>query len=302
MLPFLHTTIANTLYGPGKLPPEVELAFEQPTLRQTSMQTLRGGDGRATQRLPPRRFDLHYMVSAASSVPADEHRLLWHALAALLKYAPLPLAGAPGALVAALLRRDQPLPPALTTPTLRALLAAEQPLPEPVLQELRAALEEFTIPLAARVGRLADGPRAADLWGALDLPPRPAIFYTVTMPVDLEIAFETPLVLAGPTRRFTRPDAADTARGLGIIRDRAVAAGTATSIGGVVRDRNGAPLPDVLVRAEGRAVEARTDDHGRYQLDRLQPEPVTLWAQRPGEEPTAFSLHIPADSYDLVLD
>src|SRR5262245_20545464 len=53
--------------------------------RETNVQTVRS-NGKAERRLPPRRFDLKYMVSALSTEIEDEHHLLWRILSTLMKY------------------------------------------------------------------------------------------------------------------------------------------------------------------------------------------------------------------------
>jgi hypothetical protein len=57
--------------------------------RETNVQTVRS-NGKAERRLPPRRFDLKYMVSALSTEIEDEHQLLWRMLSTLMKYQQLP--------------------------------------------------------------------------------------------------------------------------------------------------------------------------------------------------------------------
>jgi hypothetical protein len=114
MLPLLHDVLRQLLHGPGGIPAEaVDIRFEAPTrewvaarvqptlnlylfevsentdLRQSGMQTTRA-NGHAVHRMPPRRYDLRFMVSALSNVIEDEHLLLWRALATLLRYPQLP--------------------------------------------------------------------------------------------------------------------------------------------------------------------------------------------------------------------
>jgi len=114
MFPEIHDTVAALLNRYGKIDPqEVEVTFEPPTrervqsllrpvinfflleiqentdLRQTNRQTLRE-PGQALHRMPPRRFDLRYMVSALATVVEDEHILLWRTLTTLLKYDKFP--------------------------------------------------------------------------------------------------------------------------------------------------------------------------------------------------------------------
>ncbi len=57
--------------------------------RETNVQTVRS-NGKAERRLPPRRFDLRYMVSALTTEIEDEHQLLWRVLTTLMKYQQLP--------------------------------------------------------------------------------------------------------------------------------------------------------------------------------------------------------------------
>jgi Pvc16 N-terminal domain len=55
--------------------------------RQTSWQDVRNGDGRVTERrLPPRRYRLSYLVTAWTSRPEDEHRLLSSLLSGFVRH------------------------------------------------------------------------------------------------------------------------------------------------------------------------------------------------------------------------
>lgn len=62
---------------------------ENTELRHTNLESTRM-NGHATYRVPPRRFDLRYMVSALTTDVEDEHLLLWRALVTLLKHPRLP--------------------------------------------------------------------------------------------------------------------------------------------------------------------------------------------------------------------
>jgi len=57
--------------------------------RQTAVQTSRG-NGHGVHRLPPRRLDLHYMVSALTADVGDEHLLLWRTLVTLMQHPTIP--------------------------------------------------------------------------------------------------------------------------------------------------------------------------------------------------------------------
>ncbi|MGI8856153.1 MAG: Pvc16 family protein [Thermomicrobiales bacterium] len=115
MLQTVHDVLRRLLYEQGRISPrDVDIAFEAPTrtwierltrpslnlylfgiqenvdLRQTSFQSTRI-DGHAQRRLPPRRIDVRYMVSAHTTDADDEYRLLWRALVTLMKFPEIPV-------------------------------------------------------------------------------------------------------------------------------------------------------------------------------------------------------------------
>jgi hypothetical protein len=215
-------------------------------LRQTSFETTRA-NGRGVQRLPPRRFDLRYLVSALTTDPADEHLLLWRTLVTLMKH---PV-----------------LPPEL--------------LPE--------IIRRHDLPVQAKVIRSEDGPRPLDLWSALESPPRPALLYVVTVPVDLDVAIEAPLVFTRTTRYapVEAPDSAD----------------VFTQIGGVVRDKRGAPVSDVRVSVEGRtAPDAVTNAAGEFTLAGVPQGAVTLRVAPARSSAKLIKIVVPSGPFDLVTD
>jgi hypothetical protein len=114
MLPEIHAALQQLIWEYGRISPdEVDISFEAPTrerierlvrptvslflfdlventeMRQSSFPAARVSD-HSERRMPPRRVDLRYMVSALTSEIEDEHRLLWRVLATLLKYPQLP--------------------------------------------------------------------------------------------------------------------------------------------------------------------------------------------------------------------
>ncbi|MGE5596910.1 MAG: Pvc16 family protein [Hyphomicrobiales bacterium] len=62
----------------------------------------RNANGRATRKVPPRRIDLSYMVTAWAREPADEHRILSRALASMFRHNRILDAHLKGALVDAI--------------------------------------------------------------------------------------------------------------------------------------------------------------------------------------------------------
>jgi hypothetical protein len=318
MLADLHTTIQTLIYDRGRIPADqVDITFEMPTrewldarlrptinlflfeieentdLRQTGVQTTRG-DGRAIHRMPPRRFDLRYMVSALSTVIADEHALIWRTLAALLRdaqIAPQLLAQA----MSAILRREgfaaaadivaaEAGDPRLKHDLLRAFIDTLD-----VPAEIMARLHNLASdpPLATKIVKSEQGPRSLDLWGAVELPPRPALLYVVTAPLELDIATEAPLVLTSTVR---------TRRAADVPLDVSI------RIGGVVRDTNGQPLAGIRVGREGSAIEDMTDKEGRFILDNVPSGSIKLWAARGNGAPKIVTIEIPSASYDISLE
>ena len=220
---------------------------ENTELRQTGMETTRG-NGRGVHRMPPRRFDLRYLVSALTTDVMDEHLLLWRALVTLMKH-----------------------------PVLPAEILAE-------------SIRQYDLPIQAKVSKPDEGPRPLEVWSALEVAPRPALVYVVTVPVDLEIAIEAPLV-------FTR-----TAR-YGPVAGGAILPDVATHIGGTVRDRSGAPVPGAQVSVDGRvAPEAVTNAAGEFVLAGVPAGAVTLRVARPQGKPTLVKVTIPSEAYEIVAD
>ncbi len=114
MLAAVEVALRNVIYDEGRIgPADVDVRFDAPTkewiqrlvrptvncflygvlensdLRQTGFQSTRV-NGHAERKMPPRRIDLHYMVSAHTTEKDDEHRLLWRVLATLLRFPELP--------------------------------------------------------------------------------------------------------------------------------------------------------------------------------------------------------------------
>lgn len=167
--------------------------------------------------------------------------------------------------------------------------------PELLAEELRT----LDVLVAAKVGAYAEAPRTLEVWGALDLPPRPSLLYTVTAPLDLEVAVEAPLVLSRATR-FTRSTSADERMGMGInpepITERepytafrapkngVAVVNTLVDLVGVVLDASGEPLPGVLVGIVDHMVEATTDVSGLFRLPKLRQEQAMLRIRRENED------------------
>jgi len=320
MITDVHPAIRHLLYSRGLIPPEeVDVCFERPTkewvdslvrptinlylfdieentdLRQTNMPVSRGA-GNATYRMPPRRFDLRYLVSALTTVADDEYLLIYRILATLMRYATLPPSALAEAMTviaarasaeparerfAALARAGE----RTSLDDLRGAVATADV--EPAAQAtMRALLAEP--PLTAKIATADEGPRLIDVWSALEQAPRPSLLYVVTVPVDLDIAIESPLVLTRMLRTRQRGDTG--------------APAVTMRIGGTVRDRAGAPIAGVTVAIEGSAVETVTGSEGRFALSHVSSGKMTLRITRAGRAPQRVTIETPSDSYDITLD
>lgn len=272
MLADVHSAIQRLVYEHGGIPAhDVDVRFDPPRrdwvnsllrptldfflfdiqentdLRHTSLESTRG-NGRAVYRVPPRRFDLRYMVSVLTTVPEDEHLLLWRALATLVKYADLP--------------------PAV----------------------LGGPLREWDPPIVTQVKQPDEEGTLLDLWSALESPPRPALLYVVTVPLDLEIALESPLVLTRTVRYH---------RQLGVGAE----AETRLHVGGALRDRRGVPLAGAAVTLEGRGADGViTDAAGQFVLANVPAGAATLRVSREGRPTRTVKIQVPLESYEIVVD
>jgi Pvc16 N-terminal domain/Carboxypeptidase regulatory-like domain len=168
-----------------------------------------------------------------------------------------------------------------------ALLMRHHELPTELLP---TAITRLELPVSARVSQPEDGPRGNDLWSGLELPPRPALLYLLTVPLDLELTLQSPLVL---TRSLLLQSSEDAAPG---------SAARSATIGGVIRGVKGQPLSGVSVwRENSSAAGSITDEDGRYVLSNVPEGELMLRIAPPGGVPTRHSLSVPSGKYDVNL-
>jgi hypothetical protein len=169
-------------------------------------------------------------------------------------------------------------------------------LPDELLPEEVRAL---AVPLVTKVCQEDEHQQLLGLWSALGAQPRPALAYTVTVPVEVLTVREAPLVLTR-TARYTR------------LRSEEVLE-TGIQVGGVVRNRSGEALAGVRVLLEGRVEESVTDAAGRFVLRNMPPQRATLRLVPPGGTPRRLTLNYalaqeasgkadPPLAYEIVLD
>ncbi len=169
--------------------------------------------------------------------------------------------------------------------------------PAELLSEELRALEPAP---TTKVSQADESQRLSSLWTALGVPPHPALYYVVTVPVDMNMVFEAPLVLTR-TARYKRGHADEIPQEIGI------------QIGGVVRSEEGKPLVNVRVALEGRAaIGSETNEEGRFVLAGVPSGPVKLRVTRSDGEQKIVTVEVPqphleASSsderpYDIVLE
>lgn len=226
--------------------------------------------GGPQRELTPARVDCHYLISAwspATLTPAieptlDEHVLLYRALAVLFQL--------------------DPLNPSRVLPPGSAALAGIDPLIR------NADLPTQVVP--------AEGwPKLGEFWSAMGSEQRwkPAVWFTVTIPVAYERQVAGPLVTTRiiEFRQAGKPDTAE----------------FWLQLGGTVTDASGAPVPGAVVRLETggglQAGSAATGEDGRFSIGSLAPDGYQLSARRPDLGSVTAPVAVPggAGEYDLTI-
>lgn len=182
MIGLIHEAIRSMLYGEGKLPAnDVDVTFAAPTrdwmaainrptvnfylhsitennqYREADFMHQRQGM-MVARRMRPRRMDLRYLITTHFKSPTPEvSDEEWQVLWRVL---------------ATLMRN------------------AEWPQ-----EALPFAIRELDTGLNAQVAQADGSPRTSDLFSSLGIPPRAALHYVITAPLDLNIEQQTPLAV-----------------------------------------------------------------------------------------------------------
>jgi hypothetical protein len=174
---------------------------------------------------------------------------------------------------------------------LLTVLMKHQYFPEKYLPEAARGAE---VPVLTRVIQPEDRSKGGDLWSALDLPPRPWLWYFVTLPIDLNIASNSSLILTQRIGFFEGVNPKNWDPGWNTRLH---------GIGGTVRDEDGKPLPGVHVwQADVATPVAITDADGRYELQYTMDGKITLWIAQDGRAPQRVELEANRKNNDLTLD
>lgn len=226
--------------------------------------------GIATRTPAPLRVDCHYLISAWSSAAAqaaveptrDEHALLYRVLAALA------IAG--------------PLNPSRVYPPGSADLGAVSPL-------IRNA--DLPVQIVSAEG----WPKLTEFWGTMGANSRakPAILYTVTVPVAMPRQVAGPLVTTRiiEFRQDGNPSSAE----------------QWLQIGGTVTDAAGQPVEDAVVTVSGSAGQVigavKTTADGRFSVGGLNADGYAIHAAKPSVGTADTTAAVPGRSgdYDLTL-
>ncbi len=247
MLTDFNETLKNVLVQRMPLDPnEVDVSFECPKrewsakilkptinlylfdlrenveLRHATWMTERGLDGPSGLRRPLVNVDLSYFVTAWARTVIDEHQLLWRVMATLM--------------------RESTYSPDL------------------LVGEVQRAGAAPVRTLTAHADGVVRNP--GEFWGALDNDLKPAVTYTATLALDLDVLSAAPLVLTKVIDLGGMPELP------GPVPQRL------TAIGGTVCTRSGEDsrlyaVPDAWVTFPDLGITVRSDNYGRYTIGQI---------------------------------
>lgn len=219
---------------------------ENHRLRGTEFVISKDENGNATKKKNPSRIDLSYLVTVWTNDIVDEHRLLWHVLATLFRYRPLP------------------------DDILSGQLSGHQ-------YPIKAS--------AAQPDGLFNNP--ADFWSALNNEIKPSINYVITLPLDTEMAFTTPIVRTKTVK----------------IKPLDAGAEEIVQVAGIVHEK-GKPtqgIPEAKIVAKEAGMTTVTDAEGYYSFPKLTTGKHTFQVLVSGKKVKETSVTIPSASYDLEV-
>jgi hypothetical protein len=130
----------------------------------------------------------------------------------------------------------------------------------------------------------------AELWQSIDNRIRPALTYTVTIPLDSEQEFTSPMVFTRRTRVFRDGD------------DSNVPVAEGIQIRGRVHDKKDAEtsIQDAVVTLQETGATYVTDAEGRFTF-RVREGKVSLSVVVPGKPEVSRTVDVPSPEYDLPV-
>ena len=273
MINDLDETLRELLLKKGNFDRDsVEVSFDQPTgdwaagltrptincylydirenleLRSAEWLVEQGKKGKASKRLAPRRYDLSYLITVWTQNQTEDEH--------------------------AILWR------------VLAALASHPTLPEEVCQgELAAQVFPMRTETAQPSIAIENLP---DLWGVMENELRPSINCVVTLAMEREVSFTSPLVL---TKQVTVRQRGDTdSEGEEIIQ-----------IAGIVRRRgqDGEPLSGATIMLVETGRSAKSDKYGRYSFSNVARGTYHVRVTA-GEESAEHALVVPSEEHDAA--
>ena len=163
-------------------------------------------------------------------------------------------------------------------------LARNKALPDDLAQ---GALKDQPFPVLTHVAKPEQArTNPADLWQALDNRIRPSLTYVVTLALDPDISFTSPMTFTTISRTRTGGD--------GQVEEL-------FTIAGRVRDRKeGSSVAGARVLLRERGAETVSDPRGGFTF-RVPPGKATFVVQAPGRKEVTKSTDIPSPNYDLEV-
>lgn len=156
------------------------------------------------------------------------------------------------------------------------------------LDLLVGSLKEQDYPIitcAAQPDGLFGNP--ADFWAALDNQIKPSFNYVVTLPMDLDIAFTSPIT---KTRKLSVKGPDDKTESM-------------IGVSGIVhlKGKPESVISKVRVVAREAKVSCTTNELGRYDFDHIPEGKQTLLVLIPDKPAREFEIVVPSPSYDLEI-
>jgi hypothetical protein len=165
-------------------------------------------------------------------------------------------------------------------------LMRHQVLPEDILV---GTLKNCDYPIHVTTAQPDDALKnVTDFWNAMGNNLKPMLNYTVTLPMDLDIAFTAPLVR---TRRLEfQQTGEETAEDW-------------LQIGGTVRKKGKgeAALAGVSVAVKQSGNRATTDEQGNYKLSKIKKGNYIFEVTAPGRAVKEIEVTVPGNTYDIEL-
>jgi Pvc16 N-terminal domain len=151
--------------------------------------------------------------------------------------------------------------------------------------------KELTLdfPIPARVAQPDSGLKLLDIWSAVGGEPRAAFGYVLTVPMDLALTMEAPLVLS-------RNLDYRSLNGSGRYEEQSF-------IHGVVRDSAGVAIDDATIQiVDDPSTWTRSDKQGAFGLRAPRAGNVVVRVTTPDGVVKDIDLNVPATAYDLRID